>query len=158
MRCWIQRLVKRYSSAQNVSCVSIKWFFCICRNCVDKSFSSSSTTQSSTKFDTLCARLHLRLSSSSIAHSIMLIAVSTSMKFNFSWVLLWVANPSRAVIKDGMRWWGLALQRKMGSEIKFDEIETDIATCVPIHVVISVCLYDSSLLDSKSIDSKSKIA
>ena len=43
------------------SCVSINWIFCICRNCVVKSFSSSSTIQSSTKFDTLAARLRLWL-------------------------------------------------------------------------------------------------
>ena len=43
----------------------------------------------------------------------------------------------------------------MGSGIKFDDIETDIGTCFPIHVVVSVCLYDSSLTQK---DSKSNIA
>ena len=43
----------------------------------------------------------------------------------------------------------------MGSVIKFDEIETDTGTCFPIHVVVSVCLYDSSLTQ---MDSKSNIA
>ena len=45
----------------------------------------------------------------------------------------------------------------MGSGIKFDEIETDIGTCFPIHVVVSVCLYESSSLtqmDSTSIIAK----
>ena len=55
-----------------------------------------------------------------------------------------------------MRWWGLALQRKIGSGIKFDEIETDIGTCLPIHGVVSVCLYESCLtqMDSKSNTAK----
>ena len=112
--------------------------------------------QSSTKIDSFSARLSLWLRCSSIAHSFILIAVSTSMKFNFIWALLWVANPSRAVIKDEMRWWGLALQRKMASGIKFDEIETDMSTCFPIHVVVSVCFYEFASL--KQTDSKSNNA
>ena len=132
-------------------CKSNKWFFCICRNCVDKSFSSS-TIQSCTKFDTLSARFRLWLSCSSIAHSYILFAVSASMEFNFVWALLWVANPLRAVVKDGMRSWGLALQRKVGSRIKFDERETDKGTCFPMHVAVWLSLYESSLtqLDSNS--------
>ena len=43
----------------------------------------------------------------------------------------------------------------MGSVIRFDEIETDIGTCFPIHFVVSVSLYVSSLTQ---IDSKSKTA
>ena len=43
----------------------------------------------------------------------------------------------------------------MGSGIKFDEIETDMGTCFPIHFVVSVCLYDSSFTQT---DSKSNIA
>ena len=40
----------------------------------------------------------------------------------------------------------------MGSGIKCDEVEADIGTSFPIHVVVSVCLYESSLtqMDSKS--------
>ena len=47
------------------------------------------------------------------------------------------------------------MQRKTDSGIKFDEIETDIGTCFPIHVVVSVRLYESSLTQ---MDSKSNIA
>ena len=44
----------------------------------------------------------------------------------------------------------------MGPGIKFDEIETDIGTCFPIHVVVSVCLYEFASLTQ--MDSKSNIA
>ena len=50
---------------------------------------------------------------------------------------------------------GSELQRKMGSGIRFDETETDIGTCFPIHFAVSVALYVSSLTQ---IDSKSKTA
>ena len=43
----------------------------------------------------------------------------------------------------------------MGSGIKFNEIESDMGTCFPIQVVVSVCLYESSLTQ---MDSKSKSA
>ena len=39
--------------------------------------------------------------------------------------------------------------------LTFDEIETDIGTCLPIQIVVSVCLYESSLTQK---DSKSNIA
>ena len=32
----------------------------------------------------------------------------------------------------------------MGSWINFDDVETDIGTCFPIHVVVSVSLYENS--------------
>ena len=44
----------------------------------------------------------------------------------------------------------------MGSGIKFDKIETDMGTCFPIHVVVSVCLYEFASLTQ--MDSKSNIA
>ena len=44
----------------------------------------------------------------------------------------------------------------MGSWIKFDEIETDMGTCFPIHVVVLVCLYEFASLTQ--MDSKSNIA
>ena len=43
----------------------------------------------------------------------------------------------------------------MGSGIRFDEIETDIGTSFPIHFVVPVSLYVSTLMQ---IDSKSKTA
>ena len=44
----------------------------------------------------------------------------------------------------------------MGSGIEFDEIETDMGTCFPNHVVVSVCLYDFASFTQ--MDSKSKFA
>ena len=44
----------------------------------------------------------------------------------------------------------------MSFGIMFDGIETDIGTGFPIHVVVSVCLYESFLrpMDSKSNNAK----
>ena len=44
----------------------------------------------------------------------------------------------------------------MGSGIIFDELETDIGICFPIHVRVSVCLYEFAFLTQ--MDSKSNIA
>ena len=97
--------------------------------------------------------LCLWLSCSKILEILILIAVSTSINLNFFCALLCVARPSRALIKEDTRCRGSELQRKMGSGIRFDEIETDIGTCFPNHFVVSVSLYVSSLTQ---IDSKSK--
>ena len=69
--------------------------------------------------------------------------------------MLCVAKPSRAPIKEDTRCRGFELQRKNGSGIRFDEIETEIGTCFLIHLVVSVPLYVSSFTQ---IDSKSKMA
>ena len=84
-----------------------------------------------------------------------MIAVSTSINLNFICALLRLAESSRALIKEDTRCRGSELQRKMGSGIRFDEIETRIGTCFPIYFVVSVSLYVSSLTQ---IDSKSKTA
>ena len=96
--------------------------------------------------------LCLWLSCSKILDSLILIAVSFSMNLNFICALLCVAKPSRSLIKEDTRFQGSEFQRKMGSGIMFDEIETDIGTCFPIHFVVLVPSYVSSLtqLDSKS--------
>ena len=47
------------------------------------------------------------------------------------------------------------MQRSIGLAIRFDDIETDIGTCLPIQVVVSVFLKFSSGIQ---IDSKSKTA
>ena len=44
----------------------------------------------------------------------------------------------------------------MGSGIKIDEIETDMGTCFPIQIVVSVCLYEFASLTQ--MDSKPNIA
>ena len=49
----------------------------------------------------------------------------------------------------------IGVAEKMGSRIKFDEIEIYMGACFPIQVVVSVCLYASSLTQ---IDRKSKNA
>ena len=69
-----------------------------------------------------------------------MIAVSTSLNLNFICVLLCVAKPSRVLTKEDTRCPGSELQRKMGADIRFDEIETDIGTCFAIHFVVSVSL------------------
>ena len=125
--------------------------FLNCRGCVHKSCSSESTMQSATKSIVVSARLCLWFSCCSLLHTFILIAVQTSITFSFIWALLCVASPSRAVI--GMRrdkrdrYW-----KRVGSWIKFDETEADMGTCIPIHFVVSVSLYESSLtqIDSKS--------
>ena len=97
--------------------------------------------------------LCLLLSCSKILESSILNAFSTSTKFNFICALLCVAKPSRTLIKEVTKCRGSDLQRKMGSGITFDEIETDIRTCFAMHFVVSVSLYVSSFTQ---IESKSK--
>ena len=84
-----------------------------------------------------------------------MIAVSTSINLNIICALLCVIKLSSALIKEDTRCRGTELQRKMGSGIGFDEIETDMGTSFPIHFVVSVSLYDFLLTQ---IDSKSKTA
>ena len=84
-----------------------------------------------------------------------MLAVFTSLNLNFICALLCVAKPSRLLIKEDTRCRGSELQRKMGSSIRFDEIETDVGTCFPIQFVVSVSLYISSLTQ---IDSEIKMA
>ena len=50
---------------------------------------------------------------------------------------------------------GLEFQRKIDLAISFEDIETDIGTCLPIQVTVSVLLNFSSGIQ---IDSKSKRA
>ena len=50
---------------------------------------------------------------------------------------------------------GLELQRNIGKAIRFEDLETDIGTCLPIQVVVSVFLNFSSGIQ---IDSNSKTA
>ena len=84
-----------------------------------------------------------------------MIAISTSINLNFICASLCVAKLSRALIKEDTRCRGSEFQKKLGSGIRFDEIEIDIGTCFPIHFVVSVSLYVSSLTQ---IDLKSKTA
>ena len=102
-----------------------------------------------TRFLWLC----LWLSFSKILESLILIAVSTATKFYFVCALLCVAKPSRTLTKEDTRCRGSELQRKTGSGICCDEIETGIGTSFPTHFVVSVSLYVNS---STQIDSKAK--
>ena len=56
---------------------------------------------------------------------------------------------------DSTKTRGLELHRNIGLAIRFEDIETDIRTCLPIQVVVSVFLKFSSGIQ---IDSKSKTA
>ena len=69
--------------------------------------------------------------------------------------MLFVAQPSTASMNDSTKSRGLELQRKIGLAIRFEDIESDIGTCLPIQVVVSVFLNFSSGIQ---IDSKSKTA
>ena len=51
--------------------------------------------------------------------------------------------------------WGEELHRKIGVSMRLDDMETDIGTCFPIHLVVAVSLNCSSLTQ---MDSKSKTA
>ena len=56
---------------------------------------------------------------------------------------------------DSTKLRGLELQRNIGIAIRFEDIETDIGTCLPSQVVVSVFL---SFFSGIQIDSKSKTA
>ena len=43
-------------------------------------------------------------------------------------------------MNDSTKSRGLELQTKLGVAIRFEDIETDIGTCLPIQVVVSVFL------------------
>ena len=58
-------------------------------------------------------------------------------------------------MNDSTRSRGLELHRNNGSAIRSEDIETDIGTCLPFQVVVSVFLNFSSGIE---IDSKSKTA
>ena len=58
-------------------------------------------------------------------------------------------------MNDSTKSRGLELQRKIGSAIRFEDIETGMGTCLPVQVVVSEFLNFSSGIQ---IDSKSKTA
>ena len=58
-------------------------------------------------------------------------------------------------MNDSTKSRGLEMHRNIGLPIRFEDIETDIGTCLPIQVVVSVFLNFSSGIQ---IDSKSKTA
>ena len=60
-------------------------------------------------------------------------------------------------MNDSTKSRGLELQRNIGLAIRFEDIETDIGTRLPIQVVISVFLkfYSSIQIDSKSKTARS---
>ena len=71
------------------------------------------------------------------------------------WALLCVAKPSTASTNDSTKTRGLELHRNIGMAKRFEDIETDTGTCLPIQVVVSVF---SSFSSGIQIDSKSKTA
>ena len=58
-------------------------------------------------------------------------------------------------MNDSTKSRGLELQRSIGLAIRFEKIETDIGSCLPIQVVVSVFFNFSSGIQ---IDSQSKTA
>ena len=103
----------------------------------------------------LSRRLWRWISFSKMLPSLFLIVVSISRIKNLICASLCDARPSSAPINDEMRWWGSELLRKNGSSTRFEEMDTEIGTCLPIHNVVFVSFKDSSWLQ---IDSKSDIA
>ena len=82
--------------------------------------------------------------------SVLFIVVSIRRKFIFIWTLLCVAIFSEASRKDDTKSRGLYYQRKMGSCINLDNINTEIGMCFPIHVVpLSLKFSSSTQLDPK---------
>ena len=61
----------------------------------------------------------------------------------------------REPIKEVTRWWRSELRRIIGSFTRFEEMESGMRICFPIHFVVSVSLKHSSCTQ---IDSKSNIA
>ena len=64
-------------------------------------------------------------------------------------------KPSTASMNDSTKLRGWELQRNIGMVIRFEDIETDMGTCLPIQVVVSLFLNFPSGIQ---IDSKSKTA
>ena len=58
--------------------------------------------------------------------------------------MLCVAKPATASMKDTTKSRGLEFQRNIGMANRFEDIETDIGTCLLIQVVLSVFLKISS--------------
>ena len=150
LHCWNQTLIKAYNIAPNAPADQKKRFICICNNWVE---AQSSLSQSSWL---ICSRRLSRwVSFSKVLPNLFFFVVSIPGKKSFIWVLLCRARPSRYPIKDVTRWWGSELQSKIGSAIRFEEMDTEIWTCFPIQVVLFVSLRVSSWTQ---IESKSKIA
>ena len=61
-------------------------------------------------------------------------------KFQFHLSFAFVAEPSTASMNDSTESQCIELQRNIAMAIRFEDIETDIGTCLPIQFVVSVFL------------------
>ena len=98
-------------------------------------------------------RIWRYLSFSKMRPSLIFFVASMSNNKLFIIALLWRAKFSRAAIEQATRCWGSEFQMKIGSFTRFEEMETEMGICFPIHFLVSVSLKLSSCTQ---IDSKSK--
>ena len=70
--------------------------------------------------------------------SLIFIVVLMWGKIFFITAWLWRAEFSKAPIKEVTGCWGSELQMKFGSFRRFEEMETEMGICFPIHFVVSV--------------------
>ena len=111
MRYWNQRLATYYSNVQSVPVNRLIKYDAFAGNGWQIVFLKVNDTIIF-KFQQFFCSVGFWFSCSSILHSFILNAVSTSKKFIFIWVFLWVAKPIRSVKKDETKWWRSVLQRE----------------------------------------------
>ena len=140
------KVVKTMQYRSKCSCRSINGFFWICMNWVEVQVLLPQSSKSASSL-----RLWRCVSFSKMLPSLIFIVVLMSKNKLFIFALLWRAIFSRAPIREVTRWWGLELQRKIGSLTKFEEMEAEMGICFPIHFLVSVFLKLSSCtqFDSK---------
>ena len=66
-----------------------------------------------------------------------------------------ISGAGKVCLRGGGGLLRIGIANKIGSWIKFDEMQTDIGTCFPIHFVVSISLYEPCLT---RIGSKSEAA
>ena len=123
---------------------------------MDASVSSSFSIHSSSySLASILLKLTRSLSTLKIVCNRFLMLFSISRNFDRISVLFFSANNSKFATKSIMRDCGSLSHKKMGLSSKLDEIDTDMGSCFPIQVIVSVGF---SFSDGTQIDSKSKIA
>ena len=135
------------------SCKTISSYFCVWKNCVDISCCSRSI-HSSWNSNTVSLRHRRWLRAEKMWLILLFTLVWTFKNFSFICALLCVGNPSIASTIDSTKSSRLELHEKIDCSIKLDEIDTDIGTCSPIQVVVSVSM---NLSSCTQIGSKSKL-
>ena len=128
-------------------CKSVRWFFCICRNCLELFLQLSSTA--STPTQCLSGWFSTSRERANFFCTFNLKEIHFLLSFHF------LANFSKASMKDDTKSRRLGPQSEMGSCIKLDGIDIENGMCLPTHNVVSVSFKSSSFTQ---VDSKSKTA